>query len=156
MARYLERLKNLANLSDHQPAAPSASLPSVVESKSRASFTVTDPTAKTAATASTENFVSFVSSFETGGSGFSRRTCGTCRHALRDPNTHSVSGWRGCGLGWMGGFADQWRCDDWRDATSMSPHDAQVNRAKALIEVGYSPSNAIAKAYGERVQGGRL
>lgn len=156
MARYLERLKNLANLSDHQPAAPSASPPSMVESKSSASLAATDLTAKTAETAPTENFVSFVSSFETEESDFSRRTCGTCRHALRNPNAHSLSSWRGCGLGWMGGFADQWRCDDWRDATSMSPHDAQVNRAKALIEVGYSPSNAIAKAYGERVQGGRL
>ena len=83
------------------------------------------------------------------------RTCGTCRHALCDPESDPVLGWRFCGLGWMGGLADHWHCDHWQDAACASPHDAQVERAKTLMALGWSASNAIAKACGESTQGGR-
>lgn len=157
MGKYLDQLKALSQSADRQWVASSSSC-TTVEAESIASFSTADPsdkTDKTAETSPTKGFVSFGSSSATNGSDFSRRTCGTCRHALCDPENHPASGWRFCGLGWMGGFADHWHCDRWQDAACASPHDAQVEQAKTLMALGWSPSNAIARTCGERMQGGR-
>jgi hypothetical protein len=154
MGKYLDQLKALSQSADH----PWTSSSTTVEAEPIVSFSTADPSDKTdknAETTANEGFVSFGSSSATSGSDFLRRTCGTCRHALRDPESHPILGWRFCGLGWIGGFADHWHCDHWQDAACASPHDVQVNRAKALIDVGWSLSNAIAKACRKSVQGGR-
>lgn len=155
MGKYLDQLKALSQSADRQWAASSSSCTTTVEAESIASFSTADHSDKTAETSSNTGFVSFGSSSATSGSDFLRRTCGTCRHALRDPESHPILGWRFCGLGWIGGFADHWHCDHWQDAVCASPHDVQVDRAKAWMALGWSTSNAVAKAYGERVQGGR-
>ena len=135
MRKYLDQLKVLSQSADRQWATPSSFCTTIVEVEPIAPFSTANPSDKTDKTAETtahEGFVSFGSSSATGESDFSRRTCGTCRHALRDPASHPVSGWRLCGLGRVGGFADHWRCHDWQDIATASPHDAQVERAKAL------------------------
>lgn len=159
MAHYLERLKTLTQSpQDQLPTAPLSSSIPVERAESIVPFVAADSTAKTDKTAESspiKGFVNFDSSFKTGSGHFSRRVCGTCRHALRDPESHPVSSWCFCGLGWIGGFADHWHCDHRQDAACASPHDAQVERAKTLIALGWSPSNAIAKARGESTQRGQ-
>mgnify|MGYP003600638310 CR=1 FL=1 len=156
MGRYLKELKTLLQSIDRPPSSFSST--SAEETKAVAVFSTADPSDKTDKTAEispTKGFVSFGSSSATNESDFSRRTCGACRHALCDTGSHPVLGWRFCGLGWMGGLADHWHCDHWQDAACASPHDAQVERAKTLMALGWSASNAIAKACGESTQGGR-
>jgi hypothetical protein len=158
MGKYLDQLKMLSQSADRQWVASSSFCNTTVEVEPIALFSTdpSDKTAKTAETSLTEGFVSFGSASGAQNENFSPCTCGTCRHALRDPASHPMLGWRFCGLGWVGGFADHWCCDHWQDAASVSPHNVQVDRAKALMALGWSPSNAIAKvAYGERVQGDR-
>lgn len=158
MGRYLEQLRKQVKPAGSSRTALSpleiASYPaSPVALLSVDRLITTDKTAKTPKTPDNESFVSIGSASTPQPEDFSPRTCGTCRHALREPS--SISAWRWCGLGWVGGLADQQHCDDWHDAGSTSRHDPRVDRAKALIASGWSPWNAAAKAYGEGKSGGQ-